>query len=370
MFLILFYFASLILLFGVFYYLDKIFQFTHNIEISRFPQIDGLRAFLALSVVAHHSLIGYYYFITGTWEVPDSNFYALLGPISVSLFFMITGFLFGFKLFNYEFNIKSFFVSRIKRIVPLYIFSVLLLVLTVFYINDFQLKEKVLDLIENILRWCSFRFINFTPINTDARVFEIQSVYWTLKWEWKFYLALPVLFLLRKKFFEGKNILFITILLVIFFFYKYIFVFMFLLGVLAAVLYIEKVKVNLFLLNLFGVCSLFLIFIFYDTAYSKIPAILLGIFFLSIVLSNNFFKFLNIKLFRYFGMISYSIYLLHNIIVFLIFYIYEEYIRDIIQISMSEYFVLSVLILFITTVFSMLTYKYIEIKFYYRSTRK
>ncbi len=160
-------------------------------------------------------------------DSPASDFYAILGPISVSLFYMITGFLFGFKLFKDEFNIKYFISSRIRRIVPLYLFSVLILVVVVFYINDFILKEDLISLIENILRWASFKFANFTPINHDSRVFEIQSVYWTLKWEWKFYIALPFLFLLRKKFFKDKNILFISILLLIFFFYKYIYVFLF-----------------------------------------------------------------------------------------------------------------------------------------------
>ncbi len=364
--LISFYFISLIFLFTIFYYLDKVFKFTKNVENSKFIQLDGLRAFLALSIVYHHSIIAYSYFITGEWSSPGSNFYALLGPISVSMFFMITGFLFGFKLFQDEFNIKYFLGSRIRRIVPLYLFSVFILVFIVFYINDFILKEDFVLLLENILRWASFKFAHFTPINQDPRVFEIQSVYWTLKWEWKFYIALPFLFLLRKTFFKDKNILFISVLLVIFFFYKYIFVFLFLLGVLASVLYIEKVYINKIILNTLGIISLVIIFSFYNTTYLKVPAILTAILFYSIVLSNNFAYILNGKIFRYFGTISYSIYLLHNMVVFIIFYIINIYYKSIASINIIEYGIVVFIVVVITSITSMFTYKFIEHKFYKR----
>jgi len=363
---VLFYFISLAVLFILFYYLDKIFKFTANVEDARFTQLDGLRAFLALSVVYHHSIIAYSYFITGEWVSPQNDFYAILGPISVTMFFMITGFLFGFKLFKDEFNIKYFIGSRLRRIVPLYLFSVFLLVFIVFYINDFILKEDLLSLTENILRWASFKFAHFVPINQDPRVFEIQSVYWTLKWEWKFYIALPFLFLLRKKFFQDKNILFISVLLVIFFFYKYIFVFLFLLGVLASVLYIEKVYINKIILNTLGIISIILIFSFYNTVYLKIPSILTAIFFYSIVLSNNFGYILNRKIFRYFGTISYSIYLLHNMVVFIVFYLINIYYKSITNINIIEYEIIVFIIVVMTSIISMFTYKFIEHKFYKR----
>lgn len=364
--MIFFYFITIIILFSSFYYIDKIFHFGNKIENTQFPQIDGLRAILALSVVFHHTLIAYYYFLNGSWEVPESNFYALLGPISVSLFFMITGFLFGFKLFKNEFNIKLFFISRVRRLVPLYLFSVLLLVIIVFYLNDFQLKEDILSLSENILRWASFKFLHFTPINQDSRVFEIQSVYWTLKWEWKFYLVLPLLFLFRKRFFQDKNILFITILLIIFFFYKYIFVFIFFLGTLASVIYIEKVKIPKFFLNVLGIGSLILILIFYNTTYLKVPAILTAILFFSIVLTDNLKYLFNLNILRYFGTISYSIYLIHNIVVFMFFYLYDKYLESIKSMTSLEYFIVSILIVYTTSLLSMITHKHIEHRFYKR----
>jgi peptidoglycan/LPS O-acetylase OafA/YrhL len=366
---ILYYFVSLIFLFILFEFLNKIFGFAHNIEKSKFPQIDGLRAILALSVIYHHSLIMYYYCIIGDWQTPPSKFFAFLGPISVSLFFMITGFLFGFKLFQNEFDLKKFFISRVKRLIPLYVFSVLLLVFVVFYINNFILKEDLTSLFTNILKWLSFKFVHFVPINNDPRVFEIQSVYWTLKWEWKFYFALPFLFLLNKKVFKRKDILFVLFLLVLFFFYRYVYVFIFLLGVLAALLYNQNIKLNKTILNIVGILSLFLVFILFDEVYEKLPAMLLGIFFISIIIGGNLNFILNLRILRYFGTISYSLYLLHNIVIFFIFYNINIYYKSVSIISQIEYWIILFSILIITTLFSMFTYTQIEHRFYKRGKK-
>lgn len=115
-----------------------------------------------------------------------------------------------------------------------------------------------------------------------------------------------------------------------------------------------------------GILSLILIFIFYDTAYSRVPAILLGVFFMSIVLTDNLSYFLNKKIFRYFGMISYSVYLLHNIIVFTVFYFINKNYKNIELINNIEYGTIVFIILLLTSIFSMFTYKFIEHKFYKR----
>ena len=61
----------------------------------RYTTIDGLRGFLALSVFVFHLIVTHEFIETGRWEVPSSRFYALLGPVGVSLFFMIRVFCFG-----------------------------------------------------------------------------------------------------------------------------------------------------------------------------------------------------------------------------------------------------------------------------------
>lgn len=60
----------------------------------RLRSLDGLRGFLALAVVFSHGAVYQRYLVDGVWQAPPSPFYAFLGPFGVSLFFMITGFLF------------------------------------------------------------------------------------------------------------------------------------------------------------------------------------------------------------------------------------------------------------------------------------
>src|ERR1035438_10016436 len=65
-----------------------------------FQPIDGLRGYLAFFVFIHHSCIWYFYLKTGIWGEPDSHLFIQMGQMSVSFFFMITGFLFFNKLMD------------------------------------------------------------------------------------------------------------------------------------------------------------------------------------------------------------------------------------------------------------------------------
>lgn len=75
------------------------FRFVGNTSTNpRFTTLVGLRGFLAFSVFLFHLIVTQEYIESGEWEPTRSRFYALLRPVGVSLFFMITGFLFWGKL--------------------------------------------------------------------------------------------------------------------------------------------------------------------------------------------------------------------------------------------------------------------------------
>jgi peptidoglycan/LPS O-acetylase OafA/YrhL len=97
---------------------------------NRIGSFDGLRGFLALSVFFHHTAVYHDYLRTGTWQSPSSRFYLLLGPFGVSMFFMITGYLFYSQLLKQKGrpNWKKLYIGRIFRIIPLYWFAVALVV--------------------------------------------------------------------------------------------------------------------------------------------------------------------------------------------------------------------------------------------------
>ena len=167
---------------------------------NRFNTIDGLRGFLALGVFIHHSTIWHQYIKTGKWSLPDSNLYIHLGETSVTLFFMITSFLFVTKLIDTketEFNWKQFFISRFFRLAPVYIFSILIITFLVMQISDWNLNVTIYAFVNSIIEWLTFTIIDRPYINNYEFTDKINAgVTWSLAYEWLFYFSLPIIYLL------------------------------------------------------------------------------------------------------------------------------------------------------------------------------
>src|SRR3954465_6993964 len=73
-----------------------------SLESGRAEMIDGLRGWLALGVFFEHVADAWSYRHGGPWEAVDAPFYQVTGPVAVSLFFMITGFLFWGRVLRSE----------------------------------------------------------------------------------------------------------------------------------------------------------------------------------------------------------------------------------------------------------------------------
>jgi peptidoglycan/LPS O-acetylase OafA/YrhL len=346
--------------------IDKKMHFTQKIAESRYPQLDGLRGILTISVAMHHSLIMYFYFIHKRWEVPPSDFYTLLGQASVVLFFMITGFLFGFKIFSDEFKIKSFFISRIRRILPLHIFSVLLVFLIILSMDGFRLNVGLSELFHTLLKWLRYKTV---MINNNSYSTIIETVYWTLLLEWKFYIVLPLLFLIQHTIVKRK-FLFIILLILLYLVTLDIIILMFLVGILSSYLVITNRSFHHNIIDIIGFSAILLVFVFSDNAYNFITVILLYLFFVAILFGNILSSLLSNKIIIFFGQISYSIYLLHNIVVFVVFYLVNKYYEPIQEITGVVYWSIIFLIMNIVIIFASLTYKYIEHRFYHRRHAK
>jgi peptidoglycan/LPS O-acetylase OafA/YrhL len=110
---------------------------------TRYSAIDGLRGFLALGVFVFHLIVTHRYIETGIWEAPSSRFYALLGPVGVSVFFMITGFLFWGQMLRAKGRPawRKLYIGRLFRIGPMYVFVVLVMLYVVFARTGFRLLE-------------------------------------------------------------------------------------------------------------------------------------------------------------------------------------------------------------------------------------
>ncbi len=160
-----------------------------------YPQLEGLRGVLALSVFIHHGVVWQNLLKTGHWEMPSSNFYAQMAVFPVTMFFFLTGFLFWSKLQREKgMRLVSFYRSRFLRIAPAYAFAVGLLFLGVFAFTDFQVREPLQALLGQMTSWLLFALRGTgVAINGFHPTTYLLIVVWTLRLEWIFYAVIPFL---------------------------------------------------------------------------------------------------------------------------------------------------------------------------------
>ncbi len=365
------YFLALLVSFVLANYIVKYkkFSFLHNRE-NRFGSIDGLRGYLALSVFVHHFMLTWYWKNTGHWHRPHELYFQNIGLIGVMIFFMITGFLFSYKLINTKGKIDwiKLYKSRLFRIYPLYIFIIILISLVVFFYTDDVIQDYA-TLIKQYFKWFVFHGEN---IHTHTHTpLIIAGVDWTLKYEWLFYLFLPILALL---FMFNRWFLAILALVSISFFLKDYEIFTittihltyFIVGVIAAFLYTKKELfkdfINLPVVTIIIVAllakAIFDEDIYYRHVYYFKPILYVSIFFIAVALGNDIFGLLKHKASILLGEISYSIYLMHGFIIYFIYTIVEPI--DLKTISSLEHtYMMPLLVVFIILV-STKTYLYIE----------
>jgi peptidoglycan/LPS O-acetylase OafA/YrhL len=166
----------------------------------RFATINGLRGYLAFFVMLHHASIWYVFCRTGSWTLPDSRLFAHLGQASVFLFFMITSFLFYDKLLNSRgrsFDWSAFFIGRFFRITPLYLVVVMFVFLTVGFLSNWRMVENAQQVLIAVGQWLLFTTPTAAPINGVAESnIIVAGVTWSLRYEWIFYLTLPLISLI------------------------------------------------------------------------------------------------------------------------------------------------------------------------------
>lgn len=293
---------------------------------ARFETIDGLRGFLALAVFIHHSTIWHQFIHEGTWRLPDSNLYIHFGETSVALFFMITSFLFVTKLINtkeHDFNWNYFFISRFFRLVPMYFFSLLLIILIVMQMSDWKLQVSILAFFKSIVHWLAFTLNEMPYINNYNFTDKINAgVTWSLWYEWLFYFSLPILSLLISYKKPKLAYVLISIAFIVFFFVNHILqlyqIYAFAGGAIAA--YISKfisinTKLKDYSASVVVIICLLLIRQF-NTSKNDYCIILTSITFTLIAIGTSVFGILKLSFIKILGDMSYSIYLLHGIVLF------------------------------------------------------
>ena len=302
-------------------------QSSNNVK---YKTLDGLRGFLALGVFFHHAIVNFQYFQTGVWQLTSSSFETFLGQGAVAFFFMITGFLFWSKLIaEPRLKVRQFYQRRALRVLPAYWFSLALIVLIALSISGFALKVSLPRLLLQIGSWVICGIYGFS--NANAGVFpDINyasvglinaSVQWTLTYELQFYLILPLLaWFVKPLRFVGLFIM-LLILGLITPFLPLLTLMNFLFGMLAA--YVVKLLeansltrsrgFSLIILALLAAVPLGL-----PQPYTEnigAIALMFGAF-VCIASGNTLFGLLTAPASKYLGTISYSVYLLHGIVLF------------------------------------------------------
>ncbi len=159
----------------------------------RLVSLDGLRGFLALGVVFHHVAIYHRFLLDGVWTLPPSGFYTMTGQTGVSLFFMITGFLFWSRMIA-EGGMphwRRFFIGRLFRIGPLYLVAASVLMLTVLVRNGWTVQVPPGQFATELARLAALGALPQISFDGDpVATLILAGVTWSLEFEWAFYVFL------------------------------------------------------------------------------------------------------------------------------------------------------------------------------------
>ena len=331
----------------------------------RVQMIDGLRGWLALGVFFSHTITTYGYYTHGRWDDVDVPFRSFTGGVGVSLFFMITGFLFWSRVLRSKGNLdaRALYLSRLRRIVPMYLASVLLSMAVVATLSGFVLRVGPAEFLRELRPWLSFGFMDVGDINGVKDAHIINAVYWTLAFEWGFYVALPFLAL-----FARGPLQFVLMAVAFVFCLREPVTLNFMGGMLAAIIADRGFlhgRLSGHWLTPVPLACLAAVFTLHSP-YGIAPAALLLVFFLFVVHGNSLFGLLASNGARLLGTVSYSIYLIHCITLFVVMRSINAYL-PIAGMSLVEYWSWAGCAALLAVVLSSITYRFVEHPFIHRS---
>ena len=287
------------------------------------PHVNGLRALAILPVVIYH-------------------FFPNLLPggyAGVDVFFVISGFLISKGIFEKldddKFNFKDFYIRRIRRIAPVYLF----LVFTVTIITSFSYSLVSQNSIYKTVLWslidsANVYFYTFTSyFALNAQQNPLLHL-WSLGVEEQFYLVIPLIIWLTWKLDKNK-IIYLLILLFTLSFVSSIYslkgshseyafymlperIWEFVAGILLAFLQNNKLLLFKKSDSLFIIGLLLVIFPYFEfnnktvfPGFAALPSVVGSLIILTFAQSSRFNIILSNRIFEFIGYISYSLYLWH-----------------------------------------------------------
>ncbi|NQY30246.1 MAG: acyltransferase [Flavobacteriaceae bacterium] len=360
-------------------------------KLSYLNHIDALRAIAVLLVILFHLDI---HLFKG-------------GFIGVDVFFVISGFLIT-RILKNEFSetgkvdFKNFYLKRIRRLIPtLYLVIFLTFILTFLAFSPSDFMNATNSMFKSSIAISNFHFLGESDYFDTASNFKPLLHTWSLAIEEQFYLLYPItLFLLMRLFSKKKNGVIISLLVLFFLSLFYTFytskfgvsvrfhdlflpkddssiglssmqfyllpfrMFEFLTGGIIALIVVNKLKSEYLklILNIIGLSLIIASAIvlskntLYLSTLNLLPCIGAGILlyfppskYLSLLFENKFLK--------HIGKISYTLYLIHWLIIVIYRYIFDGEFNSFEQIGL---FILMILL-------SSVIYKYYETPLRYTS---
>lgn len=337
----------------------------------RYPEIDGLRGYLAFFVFLHHSYIWQVFLKTKNWEDPKSNLFNQFGETTVVFFFIITAFLFTTKLFNNKTGVidwSDYLKSRFFRLFPMYFLSVIVIFFLVAYLTQFTARVPFIENLKSTLSWL---FFNVSKKNSNLNGLEDtfilnSGITWTLPYEWTFYFLLPLIALWFKIKVNLKAVFGFTAAAAIIMIINKSSLrhFMpFVGGIIVAVLINSRKFEDVLKQKKYTVLAILLLSLsvyFFNGGRKPIQIVISSIVFLIIATGNSFFGILSSAFSRKFGQITYSLYLLHGILLFIIFYFIIGFERAK-SLTDTEFWLIIMASIFPLILICQLTFKYIEL---------
>ncbi|HBS6040819.1 TPA: acyltransferase [Klebsiella aerogenes] len=306
-------------------------------------ELEGLRGLMALWVVFGHSLAA----------LPIINKHlppTALNSYAVDVFIMLSGFVIFFMIDNKRQPYLQYIVQRFFRIFPLYILVLVISIILIIFARDVFLlfpeahaTTRRIILVDEYLKHPTAHLLAHLTLLQGVipdfllkdSSYTIVGQAWSISVEWQFYLLAPLLFFLASNLRLKRMILFVFFITMFMFLLSLYFgggflgnnLSPFLIGFLSFFFYKNSEKITFSMLQYVIVVAIlsFAIFLRKDSIPYIIWCVVLGFIMIyhKTNESNFVVRFLDNKSVLFLGKISYSIYLVHMIV--LVFVLYLSY---------------------------------------------
>lgn len=327
--------------------------------------IDGLRGIAAALVLMNHVplVIANHLQLAPTIDPQATRLANDLGLVGVQLFFCITGHLFASKILGSR-NVDwtDFFVRRIRRLVPAYAVAVIAALAVGAVVVDGGV-DYIVSALKALPHMLSFGVF----VLPDVEGFDmgrLLGVNWTLAIEWRFYAVLPLLFALRRfGHLNGPCSLLVFTLFLVPMLGAGIWLY-FIVG--AAATLLPKFVVGRFMNGVLAALAAGAVLSMASNrdglaADKVVQGMHVAVLFLSLCILRP--RWLTTRAVTALGTISYSLYLLHMTVLFVLFGLCHEYGFDVTTLSAAGFALMGCVGVALSVGLAALSYEHVEHRF-------